>query len=149
MDTNDHSDDVHAIKAIIARQFGSLNWTPETSADWDAFSADFSPGASLYPASRPAKPQSVDAFVERMKDLAGTKLRSFKEALLALEIRVFGNIAVAVSVCEMTENDTEVNRSVEMMLLVKSGGAWQIVSQAWDPESPSKPIDPRLLIGSD
>ena len=35
-----------------------------------------------------------------MKGLVGTKLRSFKQAMLGAEIRVFGNIAVAVAAWE-------------------------------------------------
>jgi hypothetical protein len=140
MEANTHRDDVQAIEAIIARQFASLSWTPRTSADWDRFAADFVPEAALYPAARPAKRQTVEAFVERMKSLEGTKLRSFEEAVLGTEIRVFGTVAVALAVCEMTENGAEVHRGVEMLLPIKNTGAWQIVSQAWDTESPSQPI---------
>ena len=130
MQTDEQGDDVRAIKGLIARQFGSLTWTPETSANWDAFAADFFPGASLYPAARPAQRQSVEAFVERMRGLAGTKLRSFHEVVLGTEVHIFGNVAVALAACEMTENDGQVNRGVEMLLLIKDEGAWQIVSQA-------------------
>ena len=137
---DEHLADVEAIQALIARQFGSLSWTPETSADWNAFATDFFPEASLYPAARPAKRQTVDGFVERMKGLAGTKLRCFHEVVLGTEVRVFGNVAVALAACEMTENDGEVNRGVEMLLLIKNEGAWRIVSQAWDTESPANPI---------
>jgi Domain of unknown function (DUF4440) len=145
MGADEHRDDVQAIEAVIARQFASLSWTPGTSADWDGFAADFFPEASLYPAARPAKRQTVEGFIERMKGLEGTQLRSFEEAVLGTEIHVFGNVAVALAVCEMTENGTEVNRSVEMLLLIKNAGVWQIVSQAWDRESPSQPIPVRLL----
>jgi len=146
MQADEHGDDVRAIERLIARQFGSLTWTPETSADWDAFAADFFPEATLYPAARPAQRQSVEAFVERMKGLAGTKLRSFHETVLGTEVRVFGNVAVALAACEMTENDGQVSRGVEMLLLIKNEGVWRIVSQAWDTESPSKPI-PGDLVG--
>jgi Domain of unknown function (DUF4440) len=145
MGADEHRDDVQAIEAVIARQFASLSWTPGTSADWDRFAADFLPEASLYPAARPAKRQTVEGFIERMKGLEGTQLRSFEETVLGTEIHVFGNVAVALAVCEMTENGTEVNRSVEMLLLIKNAGVWQIVSQAWDRESPSQPIPVRLL----
>jgi hypothetical protein len=37
-----------------------------------------------------------------MKGLATNKLRSFNEAALGHEIRIFGNVAVAVAVCQMT-----------------------------------------------
>ena len=146
MQAEEHGDDVRAIERLIARQFGSLTWTPETSANWDAFAADFFSEASLYPAARPAQHQTVEAFVERMKGLAGTKLRSFHETVLGTEVRVFGNVAVALAACEMTENDGQVSRGVEMLLLIKNEGVWRIVSQAWDTESPSKPI-PGDLVG--
>jgi hypothetical protein len=80
-----------------------------------------------------------------MKGLATTKLRSFKEAPLGREIRVFGNVAIAVAACQMTENETQVTRGIEMMLLVKTDGRWQIVSQAWDTEGDSKAIPADLL----
>jgi hypothetical protein len=87
----------------------------------------------------------VEAFVERMQELVGTTLRSFHETVLGTEVQVFGNVAVAVAACEVLENGTDVNRSVEMMLLVKDEGVWRIVSQAWDSESPTKPIPASLL----
>ena len=80
-----------------------------------------------------------------MKGLAATSLRSFKEMPLGHEIRVFGDVAVAVAVCEITENEAQVTRGIEMMLLVKTEGRWQIVSQAWDTEGVSKPIPADLL----
>jgi hypothetical protein len=134
-----------AIRGIIERQFGRLSWTAVSSPDWSAFERDVLPGASLYPAARPAKSQKPEEFVERMKGLAATSLRSFKEVPLGHEIRVFGNVAVAVAVCEITENEAQVTRGIEMMLLVKTEGCWQIVSQAWDTEGVSKPIPADLL----
>jgi hypothetical protein len=47
-----------------------------------------------------------------MRGLAASKLRSFKEAPLGCQIRVFGNIAVAVAVCQITENETQVTRGI-------------------------------------
>ena len=95
--------DTEAIRHLIARQFNSMCWTPNNSADWKAFAADFAPWASLYPATRPAQPQTVERFVERMKDLAETTLHTFFEAPLGAVVHVFGNIAVAAAGCEMTE----------------------------------------------
>ena len=134
----DERDDIRAIEAVILRQFGSLGWTPHTSGDWNAFTADFLPGAVLYPAARPAKRQTPEEFVARMKGIAATTLRSFREAALGRQIYVFGNVAVAVAACETTENDAQVNRGVEMMLLVKNEGAWRIVAQAWDTENATR-----------
>jgi ketosteroid isomerase-like protein len=143
----EHDDDVHAINQIISRQFASLSWAPGTSGDWQAFAADFVPDASLYPAARPAKRQNVWGFIERMKSVQESKLRSFHEAVLGTEVRVFGNIAVAIAGCEITENGTDVNRGVEMLLLIKNEGEWRIVSQAWDTETSSKQIPERLVSG--
>jgi ketosteroid isomerase-like protein len=135
--------DRRAIAAIIDRQFASLGWSPVRPADWRAFAADFLPDASLYPAARPAGRQTVEAFVERMQGL-GTKLRSFKETVLGTEIHVFGNVAVALAGCEITENEADVSRGVEALLLIKDEGAWRIVSQAWDTEGEAKPIPEHL-----
>ena len=126
--------DSEAIRHLIARQFNSMCWTPNNSADWKAFAADFAPFAALYPATRPAQAQTVERFVERMNTLAETTLHTFFEAPLGAVVHVFGNIAVVAAGCEMTENGTKVNRGVEMMLLLKDEGVWKVVAQAWDTE---------------
>ena len=74
--------DTEAIRHLIARQFNSMCWTPNNSADWKAFAADFAPWAAVYPATRPAQPQTVERFVERMTGLADTTLHTFFEAPL-------------------------------------------------------------------
>jgi hypothetical protein len=145
MKPGEYDDDIARIEAIIGRQFGSLCWTPERSADWEGFARDFAAEAVLYPAARPAKSQSVDAFMARMKELSQTALRSFRERILGGQIRTFGNVAVAATACEITENDTEVTRGVEMMLLVKDAGAWRIVAQAWDTAKNGASIPEDLL----
>ena len=126
--------DTDAIQHLIARQFNTVCWTPNNSADWKAFAADFAPSAALYPAARPARPQTVEGFVEHMEGLAETTLHTFFEAPLGAMVHVFGNVAIAAAGCEITENGTKVNRGVEMMLLVKDEGGWKIVAQAWDTE---------------
>ena len=73
------TEDEKAIRDLIERQFGSLNWRPGTTGDWNAFTSDFLPGAPLYAAARPVKAQSAQDFVARTKVLAGTKLRSLAE----------------------------------------------------------------------
>jgi ketosteroid isomerase-like protein len=143
--TDAHRADVVAIEALVARQFASLSWAPGKPPDWEAFAADFYPDAALYPAARPAKRQTVEAFVERMKGLAATSLCSFNETVLGTEVRVFGNVAVALAACEIIENEAGVSRGVEALLLAKEEGRWRIVSQAWDNESESKPIPARLI----
>jgi Putative lumazine-binding len=144
----DQAKDIAAIQAVIERQFASLSWRSGTSGDWDAFTADFLPDATLYPAARPARSQTVRAFVERMKSLSGTTLTAFHEVVLGTRIHVFGNVAVAIAIGEMIENNAEANRNVEMLLLLKSEGAWRIVAQAWDKVTPSNPIPEDLIAGT-
>lgn len=119
----------------IARQFTSLSWHPGRAADWDGFARDFLPAATLYAAARPAAPQSVSAFIDRMQKLSATSLPSLQETLLGTEIHVFGNVAMAIAACAITENGSPGTNTVEMLLLVKTEGAWRIASQAWDRES--------------
>jgi hypothetical protein len=141
------ADDVRAIEALVERQFASLSWPDGGTGDWDGFAADFLADAALYPAARPARRQSVAEFVERMRGLAGSELRSFDETVLGVDVQVFGNVAVAVAAGELVENDTVRTRAVEMLLLVKTGDAWRIVAQAWDTETPGRPLPARLSGG--
>lgn len=145
MASNHETDDVRAIEAIIDRQFRSLQWSKGHDGDWATFASGFYADATLYPAARPARPQSVGAFVERMKELAGTSLVTFDERILGSKIHVFGNVAVALGVCEITENEEQVSRGVEAMLLIKEEGVWRIVSQGWDMESEENPIPSYLI----
>lgn len=41
------TDDKRAIEALIRRQFESLQWAPDRAGDWDGFTADFHPEATL------------------------------------------------------------------------------------------------------
>lgn len=145
MPDSEGSSDKDAIRAIIISQFASLSWGGGHAPGWDDFAGDFLAGASLFPAARPAKPISVADFVERMRKLSATSLRTFDETVLGLDIRVFGNIAIAAAGAEMTENGAETSRSVEMMLLVKSEGSWKIAAQAWDKASESNPLPDTLV----
>lgn len=139
------SDDVRDIKNLISGQFGSgLQWTPHKPADWATFANGLLPDASLFPAARPVRRQTVDAFIARMSALAQNKLSSFQETMLGADVLVFGNVAVALAASELVENDTEVNRDVTGFLLVKSEGKWRIAAQAWDHESDEMPVPARL-----
>jgi hypothetical protein len=55
-------------------------------------------------------------------------------------VRVFGNVAVAFAACEMLENGSTLTRDVSAIVLVRDGGAWRIVAQAWDVESGSRKL---------
>jgi hypothetical protein len=140
-------DDIAAITALVRAQFRSLAWTREADADWAAFAQGFLPGAVLFPAARPVKPQTVDQFVDRMRRLrAEGKLVSFEETPLGCAVNVFGNVAVAFAACEMLENGSTLARDVSGITLIRDGGAWRIVAQAWDIETESRKI-PAALAG--
>jgi hypothetical protein len=138
--------DLLAIRDIITRQFASMSWTATAGPDSATFRRDFLPDALLYPSARPVSAKTLDEFTTRMDELARTTLKSFQERVLGTKILAFGNVAVAAVACENTENRGEVNRNLEMMLLVKSDGQWRIVAQAWDRETSSSLIPNELLI---
>ena len=70
MDIHEGTGDENAIRALIGAHFQGLKWTPTTRADWTKFAADFLPDASLFPAARPARAKTLDAFIEAMKSIA-------------------------------------------------------------------------------
>ena len=137
-------DDIKAIHGLVAGQFKSLTWTAGVDGDWSGFEADFVNGAQLFPAARPVQRQTVDEFVQRMQGLRKTSLKSLNERLLGMHVRVFGNVAIAMVGCELTENDDHVNRGAEALLLVKSDGIWRIAAQAWDMEGEANKLPEEL-----
>ena len=129
-----HEQDLEAIQHLIAREFASVTWTEEREADWSAFAADFLADAPLFPASRPVEARSVPKFLTRMKALPNDGLTSFEQSLCGTKIMLFGNAAVAFSVCENLKNRSTAQRGIEAFLLVKDGSVWRIAAQAWDIE---------------
>jgi hypothetical protein len=57
----------------------------------------------------------------------------------------FGNVAVAVIARENVENEINLERVVEMMLLVKEQGNWKIAAQAWDKAGEDKSLPTHIL----
>jgi hypothetical protein len=139
------SDDISAIRTVLARQFRALQWEPGRPADWKAFRATFFPDTTFIPAARPAQRKTVEEFIDRMRKLeADGKLKTLHETMLGTTINVFGNVAVALGACEMLENGEEVTRDVGAFLFVKDGGEWKIAAQAWDLETEDKLIPANL-----
>jgi len=141
---NDEADH-RAIRLLIERQFSSLSWNVDRAPDWDGFSADFLPGAQLFPAARPVLPLSVPDFVARMKTASASTMPVFEESLLGAEIRLYGKVAVALAVCQQREQDASPERAVEALLLLKENGVWRIAAQGWDKEGDGAPIPEALL----
>ena len=140
----DENDDARAIRTLIGAHFLGLRWTPTTRPDWAAFTADFLLDASLFPAARPVRRQTLDAFITRMNGLAQGTLRSFEETTLGMQILFFGNVAVVLAASEMAENGTEVNQDVSGYLLVKDDGKWRIAAHAWDHASEQRSVPEQL-----
>ncbi len=67
---------------------------------------------------RPARRQTLDAFVARMNGVAQGALRSFEEKTPGMEILIFGKVAIVLAASEMVENFTETNHDVIGYLLV-------------------------------
>jgi hypothetical protein len=135
---------MRAIKGLIGAHFDALRWSPGTRVDWATFAADFLPEASLFPAARPVRRQTVEAFTARMNGVADGSLRSFEEKTLGMQVLVFGNIAVVLAASEMLENGTEINHDVSGYLVLKEGGKWRIAAHAWDKASEQTPVPDHL-----
>lgn len=125
--------DHEAIRKLILEHFEGMRWDAETRPDWDRFRADFVEDAQLFPAARPARSKSVDAFIERMEAVAAGSLHSFDEHTRKVVVQRFGNIAVAMGLSWMLENGEQENRDVSAYHLVKSDDRWQIAAHAWHP----------------
>lgn len=135
-----HDTEYRAIRDLIKRQFRSLSWTRARPPAWKDFAADFMPGARLVPSARPAKPATVPEFVDRMASVARSSLPVFDETLAGVDIKLYGNVAIAFAACEQREETGPPNHTVEALLLVKDAGAWRIVAQAWDNEREGDPV---------
>ena len=138
-------DDIRAIENIIRNQLANVSWSGTDSSDWPAFTADFLPGAPLYPAARPLNAQSVDAFVSRMQALSQGVLTSFEQSCLGTRIHVFGNVAIGFGACQNIENGKEIVRGVEAYLFVKVDHQWRIAAQSWDTESEGNALPEDIL----
>jgi hypothetical protein len=140
----DQEEDVLAIKNLIGAHFRGLRWSPGTRPDWATFAADFLPDASLFPAARPVRRQTLDAFINRMNGVAEGALRSFEETTLGMQILIFGNVAIVLSASELLENNAQVNHDVSGYLLLKDEGKWRIAAHAWDHASDQMPVPEQL-----
>ena len=144
MDIREGNGDEEAIRALIGAHFQGLKWTPTSQADWSTFAADFLSDAALFPAARPARAKTVDAFIQRMNSVARGSLRSFEERTLGMQVLVFGSVAVVLAASEMIENEAEVNHDVSGYLLVRDEGEWRIAAHAWDHASEQMPVPEQL-----
>ena len=126
-------DDETHIRNLIAAQFASLDWGPDRDADWAGFEAGFIAEAQLFGVKRPARACSAGAFAGRLRRLRDRRvLDSLSGEGTVCEVRVAGSVAVALAVCDLVQNDSEVTRQAVVFLLVKDPEGWRIAAQAWD-----------------
>lgn len=145
MNTNSVSTDHQQIRDLIEGQFQSLSWSKDREGGWGKFEDDFLEGAPLVPGARPVVATTVPDFVKRMQSLSQTSLGQLDENCLGAKINVFGNIAVAMAVCELIENETDTSHNIEALLLVKTDGEWKIAAQAWDTAAEGDALPKELL----
>jgi hypothetical protein len=136
--------DEHAIRTLIKNHSEAVCWTPDTPPNWDKFSAHFLPGASLFPAARPAQIRTSEIFIKQLKRLAAGTLDTFEEHTLGMQILGFGNIAVVLAASEMLENGSETNHDISAYLLLKTEGEWLIAAHAWDKANEELPVPHEL-----
>jgi hypothetical protein len=136
--------DDEQIRALIRHQFGSMSWADRIPADWEACRSDFIEGASVFSTSTPSERQTADDFLKHMRELAASKVRQFNKRALGINVFTFGNIAIATVGSKTVENGIAASRAVEMALLVKRQGRWQIAAQAREDERPDLPL-PQFL----
>lgn len=121
------------IAALIKSQFRALCWDETAPPDTQVLTASYLPDALLYASPRPAKSQTVEQFATRMAGLRDNgSMPVFQEKGRGLHIWIAGNVAVALSGCEMHENRTEVTEDISAFLLVRNPDGWAIAGQAWD-----------------
>jgi hypothetical protein len=93
----DYVADEKRILEIIDSMYLSISWNDRVPPDFDRFTAAVRNDAVVVPASRPAAPTDIQAFVNRMSGLhVGKTMKSFEEAAHRNTVKVFGNIAVAM-----------------------------------------------------
>lgn len=136
--------DISAIKRVMYQEL-NLAWGPDKNPDWEAFASTFLSSATLFPAARPVKTQTLGQFIDRMTQLKDEgKLATFNVTPLGCEVLVFGNVAVAFAACELLENESTTNREVNATILVRENGVWRIAAQAWEIETSACEIPDHL-----
>ena len=132
--------DEKEIRALIGDHFEPMKWGEDSLPEWDKFREDFLPDAILCGAARPVQVRTLEAFIDRMENVARKNLHSFEEHTRGMKIMRFGNIAVVLAMSELTENGTEKNYDISGYLLVKSDDRWSIVAHAWDQAGGANPV---------
>ena len=133
-------DDEKEIRTLIGDHFEPMRWGEDSVPDWDRFREDFLSEAILCGAARPVQVRPLEAFIDRMENVARKNLHSFEEHTRGMKIMRFGNIAVVLAMSELTENGTEQNYDISGYLLVKSDDRWSIAAHAWDQARGDNPV---------
>lgn len=136
-----YAHDVSEIQAVIEQLFSAISWNPAKAPDWETFRSLCLDDVLLVPAARPASPTALATFIGMMDGQRSSgQLSDFQERVLAHDVGVFGNIAVARSSFATRVNQGSEGRGVNAFMLVKDAGVWRIAAMSWDNESEGHPV---------
>lgn len=136
-----------ALHALGERMMKALTWSPDAAPDWDSFRALFHKDATLVPASRPAAPISVEAFIARMQGQRDNgSLANFGEDQVSLRVHHFGNVASVFQTYRTIINNGTPGYGTSAMVWLFEDGEWRCISMAWDAQTTDKKIPDEYLI---
>lgn len=124
---------------------------PPGPRDWDRFRKLFAEGARMIPMRKtPAGDMAPvvltpEQFIERVS--ANTAKQGFFESEIIRRVDSFGDIAHVFSTYESRRAPEEkpFTRGINSFQLVRSGGAWRVLTILWDSERDGNSIPERYL----
>lgn len=140
----DHEADKQEIGQIIADLFEAISWTRDSPPDWDNFAQPYLDKALLFPSARPVSSKTLEEFIAMMQGQYPEKMHTLQEDVIRNEVRVFGNLAMALSSYSANINGEPAGRGVNGFLFLRDDGKWKIGAMCWDNESEDNPLPEAL-----
>jgi hypothetical protein len=145
--------DVSTIDAIVAALYDVISGPRGQARDWNRMRSLFLPDARLIPSRTDRNTHRSDAVILSLEDYilrAGPRMTSegFFERGIHNQIEQFGNIAHVWSTYESRHaagDAKPIDRGINSIQLLKSGGRYYIVQVLWDSETPTTPIPSQYL----
>jgi hypothetical protein len=143
------SADTDSMDSVVRAVYDVISG-PAGPRDWGRFKALFADGArliSIRVANGVPAPfvMTPDEFAERSG--ANAAKNAFYETPIAQRVETFGNIAHVFSTYESRRAPGEKPfvRGINSFQLVRSGGAWKVMTILWDSEREGSPIPDKYL----
>ena len=141
--------DTDSVDSVVRAVYEVISG-PAGVRDWARFRSLFSEGARLIPVRSTAEATSVtvltpDEYAKRAG--ANFEKNTFYESEAARRVDTFGNIAHVFSTYESRRAPGEkpFARGINSFQLVKTGGAWKVMTILWDAEREGNPIPEKYL----